>query len=566
MEDLVAFWDLAILIGIAAGFGLVAHRLKQPLILGYIAAGVIIQQSGLLGHESIDGFGLFAKIGIVFLLFILGLELNVKELRSLGLVSLVTGIGQIVFTVIFGLVLAIAFGYSFGASLVLAIALTFSSTIVIVKLLASKQDLDSLYGKIAIGFLLVQDLVAIIILVLLSASLGEASASIPIQVQLIQLLIKGLIVVIGLYVVNEYLIPPLISLTGHDREMLFVSVIALALVLSALISSPAVGLSIEIGALAAGIALSNRKEALQIESWTKPLRDFFIIVFFVLLGFEIQVADVGSVLMPAIVFSVFVLVGNPVIVMVLLRLLGFNSRIGFFAGLTVAQISEFSLLVADMAFKAGQITSTDITMLTIVGGITMTGSSYMILYNQQIYDLLKPMLKWMDKGEQRSENYARKHVRNRVVVFGFSRMSRGLHDIIEQKDRKFLIIDKDLAQLEIAEKLGATTAYGDLRDGDLLAGLKLEQASMIISTVPDKQANLGLLYYLQENDIHLPVIVNAHHDVDAISMYEAGADFVLHPYLLSGDLLQKIVSRDHPISYLHRVANKDLNVMLVKKA
>ncbi len=365
--------------------------------------------------------------------------------------------------------------------------------------------------------------------------------------------------------INEYLIPPLIALTGHDREMLFVSVIALALVLSAIISSPVVGLSIEIGALAAGIALSNRKEALQIESWTKPLRDFFIIVFFVLLGFEIEVAEIGTVLLPAIVFSLFVLIGNPLIVLVLLRLLGFNSRIGFFAGLTVAQISEFSLLVADMAFSAGQISASEITLLTIVGGITMTGSSYMILYNQQIYDLLKPLMSWMDKGDTRTENYARKHVRNRVVVFGFSRMARGIHELIEAKERKFLVIDKDLTKLELAESMGATTAYGDLRDSDLLTGLKLDQASMIISTVPDKQANLGLLYYLQENQINIPVIVNAHQDEDAVSMYEAGADFVLHPYLLSGDLLQKIVERDHPISYLHRVANKDLNVMLIKK-
>lgn len=558
MSDLAVFWDLSILIGIAAALGLVANRLKQPLILGYIAAGVIMQYSGLLDMHNVEGFTLFSQIGIVFLLFILGLELNVKELGSLGAVSLVTGIGQIVFTVGIGLLLALGLGYEFGSGLILAIGLTFSSTIVIVKLLSSKQDLDSLYGKISIGFLLVQDLVAIVILILLSASLNAGVATDPVR-ELILLVLKGIVVASALYLINEFLIPPLIKLTGHDREVMFVSVIALALVVSAAVS--ATGLSLEIGALAAGIALSNRKEALQIESWMRPLRDFFITVFFVLLGFEIQIGEIGSSLLPAIVFSVFVLVGNPVIVLILLRMMGFNSKTGFLAGLTVAQISEFSLLVASLALEAEQISQADLTMLTIVGGITMTGSSYMILYNEQLYEKLRPILKYFDPKHPVRQNYSRKHVRDRIVVFGFNRMARSLHDVIEEGGQKFLVVDNDMEMLKKAENMGATVAFGDLQDMDLLHGLKLDQANLIISTVPNRQANLSLLYYISEQEIGVPVIVNAFKDEDAVELYEAGADFVLHPYILSGDLLHKIATKEHPVTYLHRVANKDLSVI-----
>lgn len=558
-----AFWDLTILLSLAAGLGLLANRLKQPLILGYICAGVIIQLTGILDMHSLEGFELFSKIGIVFLLFILGLELDLKEMGSLGIASVVTGIGQILFTVGFGFLLSMLFGYSFEAGLIISIALTFSSTIVIVKLLSRKGELDTEYGRLATGFLLVQDLVAIVILVILSASLNSSSG-VTISGQLLNLALTLPFMVLTLGILSKFLIPALIKFTQHDREVLFVSVIALALVYSSIVATDQIGLSIEIGAIAAGIALSDKKEALQIESWTKPLRDFFIPVFFVLLGFQIQVGEVSDVILPALVFSVFVLVGNPLIVLILMRLLKFDTITGFKAGLTVAQISEFSLLVADMALKNGTITDSDLTMLTIVGGITMTGSSYMILYSDQLYEKIRPTLKFFGIYKQEEydvESYKRKQIADRVVIFGFNRMARSLEGLIKKGERRFLIIDNDPARLDYADRLGATTAFGDLKDENLIHELKLKEAHLIISTVPDMHANLGLLYYLKENNIGVPTVVNAFYDQDAMLLYEEGADFVIHPYLLVSGLLERIVMNKDTKMGLKRAAAKDINFL-----
>jgi Kef-type K+ transport system membrane component KefB len=561
-----SFWDLTILISLAAGLSLIANRLKQPLILGYIAAGIIIQVTGVLDSHAVEGFEVFSKMGIVFLLFILGLELDWKEMNTLGTRALAIAIGQIIFTVIFGFSIAILLDYEIAQSFIIAIALTFSSTIVIVKLLSRTNELETMHGKIATRVLLIQDLVAIVILILLAASLSDSDIS-P-KSQLLKMLITGPLVVISLILINKYVIPRLIEFTQHDREVLFISVISLALLFAGVLSTEFIGLSTEVGALAAGIALSNRREALQIESWTKPLRDFFIPIFFVLLGFQIQVGSIAEVLVPSLIFSIYVLIGNPIVVMTLMKFLKFDSITGFKTGLTVAQISEFSLLVANMALANGTLKDADLTMLTLVGGITMTGSSYLILYSDQLYEKLKPLLKVVKLHKEEvynADGYSRKQLKNRIVIFGFNRMAGSLADVIKSKDKKFIVIDNDPSRLDYADKLGATTAFGDLKDETLINDLKLQDSDLIISTVPDMTANLVLLQYVKDNNIDVPVIVNAFHDVDAIELYKEGASFVIHPYLLVSGFLHRVVTNKDTEASLGRAAEKDLAFLKSRK-
>ncbi|BCX14115.1 MAG: potassium efflux system protein [Candidatus Dojkabacteria bacterium] len=568
------FFDFTVLIALASILALIANRFRQPLILGYIGAGVLIKVFGIIDPNDITEFKIFSEIGIVFLLFILGLDLDIANLGNLGITAFVTGIGQIVFTVLVGFFIALLLGYQATSSLVIAVALTFSSTIVIVKLLSSRNDLDSLYGKISISFLLVQDLAAIIILILLSAAFQDGNSD-QIYLKLAELGIVLLILGIVLYVINKYIAPALIHFTLYDREVLFISMVSLALIFALGMSQ--LGLSKEIGALAAGIALSTRKEALQIESWTKPLRDFFIPIFFVLLGFSIDVSDVSSVIIESIVFSLFILIGNPFIVMVIMRLLKFDTIVGFQCGLTVAQISEFSLIVAEFVRNndSSIISSSDLTMLTIVGGITMSVSSYMILYSEEVYSFIRPLLKktfLYIEEDYDVDSYSKQRLSNKIIVFGFNRMARSLIPLIKRQKHKFVIVDNDPEKLEFAEKFGAKTIYGDLKDESLLNGLKLEKAEMIISTVPDINANLNLLYELQNLTRKPVVIVTALNDEDASKLYEEGASYVVYPYILASNFLHRVITNKDTIRSLKRAAQKDQeyisqrnNLHLVKK-
>lgn len=315
------FTSVSIIIAVAAAFGLLAKILKQPIIVGYLLAGFILAATGLMGEsEALSSFG---KIGLTLLLFLLGLEMDIRQFPSLGKIALLTGIGQIVFTSLLGFILAGLLGFGAITSIYIAISLTFSSTIIMVKLLSEKQDLDSLYGKISISFLLVQDFVAVGILLALS-SLGKGGFA---GEEALILLIKAGILIFIVSILSKKIIPGIIEKTiASSSELLFISSIAWALGFASLVAGP-FGLTLEIGGFLAGISLSTLPEHIQIASKTRPLRDFFLTIFFLLLGKELLVSEpILPLLLNASAFSLFVLLGNPLIVMIIMGLMGYRKK------------------------------------------------------------------------------------------------------------------------------------------------------------------------------------------------------------------------------------------------
>jgi Kef-type K+ transport system membrane component KefB len=389
-----AFVEFSVILAVAALLGSIAVKFKQPPILGYILAGLLLGPLTSYLDPRSDLIELLASIGVTFLLFTLGLELNFSELKHVGKVAFVTGIGQIVFTSVIGYIIAIWLGFSSIASFFIAIGLTFSSTIIIVKLLAAKNQLDTLYGRISVGFLLVQDFVAILILIGISAIKAVDGASIvDIGVSLFLALVKAFFVLLFAFLVTKYLLNPLLDSLRNEKEVIFLIVLAWALLLAAVYSSEQIGFTKEVGGLIAGILLSNRFEQLQLESWTRPLRDFFLALFFVLLGANIQVSSLSDALLPTLIFSLFVLIGNPLIVMILMGWLGYTKKTSFLTSLAVAQISEFSLIVAGYAYtELNVISNVSLAIMALVGGVTMTFSSYMIYYNEELYSFFSKYL------------------------------------------------------------------------------------------------------------------------------------------------------------------------------
>ncbi|MBP9759221.1 cation:proton antiporter [Candidatus Dojkabacteria bacterium] len=570
MGDLLDFAYISILLTLASCFGIIANKLKQPPLLGYILAGVLISALNIIPNQDLDKIELFSKIGVVFLLFILGMELEIKELKKLGKVVFITGIGQIIFTTIIGYFLSIIQGFSSISSIFIAISLTFSSTIVIVKILSSKKELSSLHGKIAIGFLLVQDFAAILILIGLSATSAGIASGGGILMSIVGVVIKIFVLILVLYLVSKYVIPWIIEQTGHDREVLFVSMTSWALFFATLVSIPIFGFSIEIGALCAGIALANQKENLQIESWTRPLRDFFLTVFFVMLGLHIHIENISAVLFPSIIFSLFVLIGNPIIVMLLMGFLGYNKRIGFYISLTVAQISEFSLLVAAMGVSLKFLDTNALTIITIVGGVTMTLSTYMIYYKETLYKLLKKPLSIFEfRGVSQKTTYS-KQIKDHIIIFGFHRLGRDIEDLITVNKSRFLIVDHDPLLIRNLSSSGYKVVYGDMFDTDLYDKIRAENSAMIISTVPDFQANLTLLKYLKQIKYTGDIIATAQNDANAIEYYNNGCSYVLYPHLVAGQRLSKVVSlqlntldgiQNDTGDYLDRLARRQLPLL-----
>ncbi|MBI2621505.1 MAG: cation:proton antiporter [Candidatus Levybacteria bacterium] len=535
--------DLTIVISLAAFTTIVFRFLKQPPILAYILTGVVLGPLALIHINDAEAMRSLAEIGITLLLFMLGLELRFSELKSVGKISIITGIGQIVFTTIIGFLIATFLGFSQIASFYIAIALTFSSTIIIVKLLSDKRDLNSLYGKISVGFLLVQDFVAIIALIFLSGFSAESNVSYN---DFLIIILKAVVLFGWVILLSKKLLPYLINKIAHSSETLFLFSLAWAFGIAAVVSSPSIGFSIEIGGFLAGLALANSYESYQIITKIRPLRDFFITIFFVTLGMGLLLSDFSTILVPGIILSLFVLIGNPIIVMVLMGFLGYKKRTGFLAGLTVAQISEFSLIVMFMGNRIGHVSDQHVALITFVGAVTFVMSTYMILNGNLLYKIFSPYLDIFEREDVREKNLKTKDFKNHVILVGVRRMGEGILEALLKNKEDFVAVDFDPDVIEKLKEKGIDSFFGDIADSEIQELVSLDKARLVISTVSDIEDNLILLQNIRKLTKKPKTVMLALEKHEAQELYSQGADYVVVPHIAGGHHLAKIlVDEDH---------------------
>jgi len=401
------------------------------------------------------------------------------------------------------------------------------------KLLTDIKQLDSLFGKIAIGFLIVQDLVAIFALMIISSFSNGADLSNIV----FNTLFKGVLALILILGFSYLFFPKLTKIISRSQEFLFLFSIGWCLALASLFYS--LGFSIEIGALLAGVTLSFSPYYQEISSKTKPLRDFFIVLFFVLLGSQMIIGDVTQRWVEIIIFSGFILIGNPLIVMILMGMMGYTKRNSFMAGLTVAQISEFSLILIALGISVGHISKEILSMVTTIGLITIGGSTYMILYSNKIYSVLSPYLsvfekKKLNKKKEEFLNYD-------AILFGYNRIGFGIFSALTSIKKKCLIVDFNPETISDLTKLRVPCIYGDAYDDEFLEQLPIEKAKIVISTIPDYEINSLLLEKIKGINKNAIVILRAHTIYDALELYKKRADYVLTPHFLGGEYLSNLI-------------------------
>lgn len=535
------FLEIALIVFIATIVSAVLRFLKQPLIVGYILSGIIVGPYALNLITDSGYIEVFSKLGIAILLFIIGLSLRPDVIREVGRASLTTGLGQIAVTSVFGYLIMRGLRFDAVSSLYGALALTFSSTIIIFKLLYDKGDLEKLYGKISIGLLLVQDIFAAIVLLVVSVVGGSASRPGGAIGFTAFLVIKGAAFFILLYLASKYLLPRLSSFFAHSQELLFIFSMAWGLGLAAVFY--VFGFSLEIGALSAGVALASSSFAVEIGSKMKPLRDFFILLFFVLLGSQIVFSDFGSVVGPAILLSAFVLVGNPLIMIIIMNLLGYKSRTGFLSGLTVAQISEFSLILVALGYSFGHVSRATVSLITLVGIITITGSTYLILYADRIYPRVRPLLRLFEFRRKHTEVAGARPEPKDMIIFGYDRVGYDFVSTAEKIRRQYFVVDFDPAAAERLARTGIPHRFGDAADAAFLEDIGLPAAKTVVSTIPDFKTNLALVSYYRNHNKHGIIMVIAANIPDARALYRAGASFVVMPHYLGASYASKLIEK-----------------------
>lgn len=529
------FYDIAGVLGLASLAGLAAVKLKQPLIVAFIGVGVAAGPDVLGWVSPGDGTDLLATLGISVLLFVVGLKLDLHLVRSTGPVALATGLGQVVFTAGVGVLMALGFGLDLTSAAYVGVALAFSSTIIVVKLLSDKRELEDLHGRVAIGVLIVQDIVVVVVLIAVNTI---SSGSADLRVELVEILAKVAALLGGIILLIRYVLPGVLRWVARSSELLVLSAVAWAACMAAV--AHALGLSAEVGAFVAGVALASTPYRDAIGSRLVSLRDFLLLFFFIELGSQLQFDDVGPQLGRAVLLSAFVLVGKPLIVMAIMGALRYRKRVSFLTGLTVAQISEFSLILAALGLSLGDIDQSTVSLITAVGMITIGLSTYLIRYSQSLYDRFAPVLSVFERApaKLRSDEPALPELVD-VVVYGRGRFGSHLVDELARQGSTVVVVDFDPHQLGQG---GPPTIYGDAEDPEFVH--HLPDARWVVSTIPHVDTNLALVHALRSRARPVSVAVTAHTEHDRARLAAAtDADLVLEPFAEAAGQVALLITR-----------------------
>jgi Kef-type K+ transport system membrane component KefB len=546
------FYEIAVLILLAAALGFIGLMARQPLVVAFIAVGVLAGPDALGVVQATDFIETLSQISIAVLLFLVGLKLDVGLVRSLGKVAVATGLGQVGFTALFGFLICLALGIDWLTSIYIAIALTFSSTIIIVKLLSDKQEIAALHGKIALGFLIVQDIFVVLAMVTLSA-LGVGMGGGGGFLDVVLVFLGGAAMVAFVVAFIRYAAEPLLRLISRSPELMVIFAVGWAAGLAA--AGDALGFGKELGGLLAGVSLASTQYREAISSRLTSLRDFLLLFFFINLGAGLQLSTLGEQMGAAAVLSLFVLIGNPLIVLAIMGYLGYRKRTGFLAGLTVAQISEFSLIFMAMGISIGHIDDNAMGLVTLVGLVTIALSVYMITWSHKLYDWLEPVLGIFERRSATAEgedaDSAAAGRRHDFIVFGLGRYGCRIGNGLRARGYSVLGVDFDPEALANWRSMGMDATYGDATDPEFVAHLDLSQARAVVSAVPrdrgplsESDPQLALLHGLQSANFRGEVFLSVQRSAEAEDLLSKGASVILHPFDDAADHAVRQLTRE----------------------
>lgn len=530
------FAELSLVIVITAGVSLVMKLLRQPLILGYILAGLLVGPAVFGIIQSVETFEAFSEIGIALLLFIIGLGMNVSELRRLGKVVILTALASLITVGTLGFTASSLMGFTRIEALVIGFALFFSSTIIIIKLLSDKKEQNRLHGQVAIGVILVEDIIATFALLFIVAGQGDGLSLSEIGV----LLGRGLLLMLGLAVASSQILPKISRYMASSQELLFLFAIAWGFGIATLFELS--GFSIEVGALFGGVALASSPYAQEIAARLKPLRDFFIVLFFITLGESLNVTNLSAGLMPALLLAAIVVILKPFTITTVMGLLGYTKRVSFKTGINLSQISEFSIVLVVLATSAGLVREEISAIITIVAILTIATSTYLMKFDDELFARFDRIRLHLFEKE-----VAYKEKRSRtaypLVLFGYH---HGGHEFIKTfKDigKRYLVIDYDPNVIDTLEHQDIPYLYGDATDSELLEEIGIHNTKLVISTFSDFEVTTALVRNVNRISPHAVIICHADNKDQAVELYGMGATYVMIPHYIGSEKISAFIKK-----------------------
>lgn len=529
------FLQISALLAITVSLAFVVRFLKQPLLAAYMLAGIVCGPFlfNLLRGQQ-DLYQSFSNFGVVLLLFVVGLELNFSYLKKIGKTSVVIGLLQFLFN--FALILLVVnfFNLSLLSKIFLALVSCFSSTIVVLKLLSDKQDEESVYGRYTVGLLLIQDIISIAILILLGLSVSNSGSSSFDWLAITKVI--GVFLLIFLFV--KYLLSRVLDSVASSGEFLFLFTVAWCFGIASLMVWS--GFSLEIGAVVAGLSLSSSKYQPEIASRVKPLRDFFIVLFFVILGSLADFSNITGVIIPAVILALAVVILKPLLLFFIFRVFKFTRRNSFLSALAAAPLSEFGFIILFALISTGYLSGSELSIFTIAAIITIFISSYLISYGYQFYNLLLPLFNLFGTDKYVQQEDVKEKFE--ALVFGYHRTGWKIGNALKKMNIKFAAVDFNPNNISRLAHRDIRIFFGDASDMEFLKELPLEHTKVIISTIPSPEDQLVLLDFLRSRRLKITVICTLYNKKYLDKLYEAGADYVILPHLLGGMWMAEIIN------------------------
>lgn len=529
------FTQLSIVVALGAFIAIIMRLLKQPLIVGHIITGVLAGPALFNIIKDEQGFAVLSNLGVALLLFIVGLELSLKIIARLSKVVFVTTIVQMGVITFAGALVASLLDFGRLESVVIGICLALSSTLIIVTMLQEKKETLRLFGQIAVGILLLQDIIATIAKIGLSAK-TEADSLLGVSF----LFGRGLLVIVSLYIASRYILPRMSKFLESSKELLLVISLGWALGIAMLCAK--IGFSIEVGALFAGVSMAGLPFSHEISSRLRPMRDFFIIIFLITLGHTLVLQQISGILLAAVLFSLIVFIIKPFVILLTLGALGYTKRASFKTAVAMSQISEFSLVFVVAAYHGGYVSQEVQAVVGLTALITFAGSAYFIKYDDKLFSLTEKHLRLFERKVAKLEQKSVMH-RYPVVLLGYRKGGGEFIRTFKAMNEKFVVVDYDPEAIELIERQKINYVYGDVTDVELIEELRLDTSKLVISTISDFATNEFLAHWLNEHNPSAVFVGSADSAYHAARLYAAGAMYVMMPHLIGSEKISTFIKR-----------------------
>lgn len=547
LEGIRLLADLTIILAAALGFGYIASKLKQPVILGYMIAGIIIGPFALSLIGKIEEVHVLAQVGVALLLFVVGLEFSPKTLKKIWKISVFGGIMEMVFMFILGFGIGMLFNLGFVQSVFIGAIISVSSTIIIIRVLQNLGEERELAGRIMIGILMVEDAGVIVIVTLLSNLFMEEGSGGMMESYIIPIVLSLAFVLIVL-VLGKTVLPKVIRRVSmvENKNLFLVTILVISLGLASI--AYILGIPLALGAFLAGLVLAECEYGLEIVNKIRPLRDIFMIIFFVSIGMSINIFLVGGNILFVIVFIALMIGGKFTILAFSSKLFGYTTKTSFKVGLGMIQIGEFSFIIAELGYSTlGVISSTIYSSAITAALITIVITPYSIKNSDNIYEwfrrfesLSKFTNKLFPKSKEKIEFDTRKEFKDHVVLIGYGTVGHLTVDTILPYKKPFVVIDYDPKKLDILDELNFPYIYGDATSSHILERADIEKADLVVITVPGEREVRRIVGMVRKMNPDCEVIARVHSN-EVKEDIEDQVDHIIYPEVLGSKAVVKVV-------------------------